>query len=175
MKINRNFLKKSWKVKIKITDIDFDDIKDIRFKIENEFWNEFKNNNNVLSFWFAPKEPLETDRTYVVHYSEAPYYQFGTIHYPAGTTEPKFYRFTLESKSFPDSYKSWSLFIRFNRADLGKTFYLIKSKLEVSDKPSLYSPSKTELEPSEQAVFVAGGGIQGSVSRLRQKGVLYVS
>lgn len=160
MKINRNFLKKSGKVEIKISEIDFEDIKDIRFKIENEFWNEFKSDKNVLSFWFSPKEPLENDRSFVVHYSDAPYYQIGTIHYPAGTTEPKFYKFIVDSNSFPDSYKSWSFFIRFRDVDLGKTFYLTKGKLEVSDKPSLYSPSKTDLEPSKQAIFLAGGVFQ---------------
>ena len=175
MKINRNYLKKSGKVEIKISEIDFEDIKDIRFKIENEFWNEFKSDKNVLSFWFSPKEPLENDRSFVVHYSDAPYYQLGTIHYPAGTTEPKFYKFIVDSNSFPDSYKSWSFFIRFNKVDLGKTFYLRKGKLEIGDNSSLYIPSETELEPSKQAVFVAGGGIQRSVSTLGFKGVGYVS
>lgn len=157
MKINRNYLKKSRQVEMKITELDFADVKDFRFLIEKDYWETFKDENNVLSFLFAPKEPLEKDRSFDVHYSQAPYYQFGTIHYPAGTTEPKFYKFILESKSFPDSYKSWSFFIRFNRVDLGKTFYLTKGKLEVSDKPSLYNPCISDIEPSKQAVFVAGG------------------
>ena len=156
MKINRNYLKKSGKVEIKITELDFEDVKDIRFSIENEFWDEFKSNKNVLSYWFAPKEPLETDRTFVVHYSQAPYYQFGTMYYPAGTTVPKFYKFIIDSKNISDSYKSPSLFIRFKDVDLGKTFYLTKGKLEIGDY-SLYTPSISELEPSKQAIFLAGG------------------
>lgn len=172
MKINRNYLKNSRKVEMKITEMDFDDVKDFRLPIENEFWNEFKNNHNVLSFWFAPKEPLDKDRYLNVHYSDAPYYQFGTMHYPAGTTEPKFYKFILESKSFPDSYKSWSLFIRFNKVDLGKTFYLTKGKLEVSDKPSLYSPSKTDLEPSKQAIFLSGGYSRKYIQNNLNRGAL---
>ena len=68
--------------------------------------------------------------------------------------------------------------------DLGKTFYLTKGKLEVDDNPSLYSPSKTELEPSKQAIYLAGGGIPRGLSSQSLKlvdfdqlslGVLYVS
>lgn len=159
---------------MKITEIDYDDVKDCRFFIEDDFWLDFKNGKTTLSFWFAPKEPLKMDRTFNVHYSASPYYHFGTMCYPAGSTEPRFYKFTMDTEGIPETYRSNSFFIRFNAVDLGKTFYLIKSKLEVSDKPSLYSPSKTELEPSKQAVFLAGG-IQGSVPTLASLGVLYVS
>lgn len=159
MKINRNYLKKSRRAEMKIAEIDFADIKDCRFFIEDDFWLDFKNGKTTLSFWFAPTEPLQTDRIFEVHYSASPYYHFGTMWYPAGSTEPKFYKFTMDTETIPETYRGGSFFIRFNKADLGKTFYLIKSKLEVSDKPSLYSPSKTELEPSKQAIFVAGGGV----------------
>ena len=157
MIINRNYLKKSVKNKFKILNMDFSDVKDCRFFIEDDFWLDFKNGKTTLSFWFAPEEPLKADRTFEVHYSQAPYYHFGIMWYPAGSTEPKFYKFTMDTEAIPETYRSHSFFIRFNSIDLGKTFYLIKSKLEVSDKPSLYSPSKTELEPSKQAVFLAGG------------------
>ena len=159
MRINRNFLKISGKAEIKITGINSEGIKDIRFKIENEFWNEFKSDKNVLSFWFSPKEPLDKDRYFDVHYTQAPYYQLGTMYYPSGTTEPKLCKFILGNKGIPDSYKGRSFFIRFNRVDLGKTFYLTKGKLEIGDY-SLYTPSISELDPSEQAIFVAEGVFQ---------------
>lgn len=160
MKINRNYLKKSIKNELKISDIDFDDVKDCRFFIEDDFWLDFKNGKTTLSFWFAPKEPLKADRTFEVHHSQAPYYHFGTMFYPEGSTEPKFYKFTMDTEGIPETYRSGSFFIRFNKVDLGKTFYLTKGKLEVDDNPSLYSPSKTELEPSKQAIYLAGGVFQ---------------
>lgn len=157
MRINKNYLKKSSKSEMKIDKIDFDDIRDIRFSIVNEFWNGFKNDKNILSFWFAPKEPLDKDRYFNIHYSQAPYYQFGTMYYPAGTTKPKFYKFILETKSFSNSYRSDSLFIRFTKQDLGKTFYLIKGKLEISDKPTLYTPCISDLESNKQALLPPEG------------------
>ncbi|WP_105300903.1 hypothetical protein [Anaerococcus marasmi] len=159
MIINRNFIKKSNKNTIEVTRMENTGVYDYRVVIEDEFWNNFKSGNTTLSFWFAPKEPLEKDRNFVVHYSDAPYYQFGTIHYPAGTNEPKFYKFTLVTKNIPETYKTLSWFIRFKEYDLGKTFYLTQSKLEVSNGNSFYIPSKTDLEPSKQAIYLAGGGV----------------
>lgn len=48
-------------------------------------------------------------------------------------------------------------------------------KLEEGDKCTPYIPNKNSLEPSKQAVFLAGGGIPRGVSTLGFKGVLYVS
>lgn len=53
------------------------------------------------------------------------------------------------------------------------TIYNIK--LVEGDQDDLYSPCKDDLEPSKQAIFLAGGGIPRGVSRITPKGVLYVS
>ena len=136
--------------------MDYDDRTDYRFFIEDDFWGKFKDGNTVLSFWFAPKEPLEKDRAFEVYYSYAPYYHFGNVNYPAGTTKPKFYEFNIDTKNIPNTYKSNTFFIRFKNADLGKTFYLTKGKLEIGDY-SLYTPSLSELEPSKQPLLPPEG------------------
>ena len=174
MKINRNFIKKSDKYLIEVEQVNSYGIYDYRIGVEKEFWNYFKNGKITLSFWFACNEALDEDRYFVVHCSEAPYYQFGTIHYPAGTTEPIFCEFTINTETIPETYRLYTIFIRFMRADLGNTFYTKNIKLEVSNGHSLYNPSISELKPSKQAIFVAGGGIpRGVSSRLEE--VLYVS
>ena len=42
-------------------------------------------------------------------------------------------------------------------------------KLEKGKEETIYNPNINNLEPSKQAIFVAGGGIQGSVSTLSLK------
>lgn len=48
-------------------------------------------------------------------------------------------------------------------------------KIEEGDKKTPYIPSKNMLDPSKQAIFLAGGGIPRGVSTLRFLGVGYVS
>lgn len=58
-------------------------------------------------------------------------------------------------------------------ANIGLTVF--NFKLENGKEETVYNPNINSLEPSKQAVFLAGGGIQGSVSTLGQEGVCYVS
>ena len=60
-------------------------------------------------------------------------------------------------------------------ANNGGDFKEVDLKIEEGDKKTPYIPSKNMLDPSEQAIFVAGGGIPGGLSKIGQKGVLYVN
>lgn len=48
-------------------------------------------------------------------------------------------------------------------------------KLEKGDKMTPYLPHKSNVKPDNQAIFLAGGGIPGGLSKIGKEGVLYVS
>lgn len=69
------------------------------------------------------------------------------------------YTFTADKDGYVIFYLS------NGNGDTKETYF----KIEKGDTSTPYIPSKNMLEPSKQAVFVAGGGIQGSVSTLSLK------
>lgn len=157
MRIKENYLKASDKQTINITRMTYDNTYDYRIIIYDEFWENFKDSNIILSFWFRPEKPLKEERKFNINFGTAPWYQFGTLVYPANKNEFKFYEFKLETKGMADSYRTNHFFIRFNNVDLGKTFHLKELKLEKGEKATPYIPNKNSLEPSKQAVFLSGG------------------
>lgn len=160
MIINENYLKVSNKHTINVTRMDFENAYDYRIFFYDEFWENFKDSDIILSFWFRPEKPPKEERKLDIHFGAGPWYQLGTLVYPANKNEFKFYEFKLETKRMADSYKINHFFIRFNNVDLGKTFYLKELKLEKGDKATAYIPNKNSLEPSKQAIFPIGGVFQ---------------
>ena len=157
MRINENYLTVSDKHTVNVTRMDYDNAYDYRIIIYDEFWKNFKDSDIILSFWFRPEKPLKEERKFDIHFGTSPYYQFGTLTYPSNSIEPKFFTFKMETQYMKESYSVNHFFIRFNNVDLGKTFYLKELKLEKGDKATPYIPNKHSLEPSKQAIFVAGG------------------
>lgn len=157
MRINENYLTVSDKHTVNVTRMDYDNAYDYRIIIYDEFWKNFKDSDIILSFWFRPEKPPKEERKFDIHFGTGPWYQLGTLVYPANKNEFKFYKFKLETKRMVDSYKADHFFIRFNNVDLGKTFYLKELKLEKGDKATAYIPNKNSLEPSKQAIFLSGG------------------
>lgn len=157
MIINENYLKVSDKKTVNVTRMDFENAYDYRIYLYDEFWENFKDSNIILSFWFRPEKPLKEERRFNIHFGTSPYYQFRDLVYPANTNEFKFYECKMETKTMKDSYKTNHFFIRFNNVDLGKTFYLKDLKLEKGDKATPYIPNKNSLETGKRQYFIGGG------------------
>lgn len=175
MIVNENFINSSNNRIVNVEKMDFGNVYDYRISVQNEFWENFKDSNIILSFWFRPEKPLKEERRFNIHFGTSPYYQFRDLVYPANTNEFKFYECKTETKAMKDSYKTNHFFIRFNNVDLGKTFYLKELKLEKGDNATPYIPNKNSVKADNQAVFLSGGGIRRSLSKIGKEGVLYVS
>lgn len=166
MIINENYLKISDKHTVNVKRMDFDDAYDYRISLYDEFWENFKDSDIILSFWFRPEAPPKEERKLDIHFGTSPWHKLGTLVYPANTNEFKFYEFKLETKNMKDSYRIDHFFIRFNNVDLGKTFYLKELKLEKGDKATPYIPHENSLETAKRPYFIGGGYVQRGLSNL---------
>ena len=75
MIVNENYLKISDKHTVNVTRMDFENAYDYRIYLYDEFWDNFKDKDIILSFWFRPEAPPKEERKHNIHFGTGPWYQ----------------------------------------------------------------------------------------------------
>lgn len=125
---------------------------DLTFSICDSFWkNENRFGTVILSFDVEPDEELSADFSSNVWFRAEPWYSFPSWTYPKRTKEKKHYTLQASLKNAETTYKTTQLFVRFQTKDtIGMTFTNVK--LEISTKPSDWTPAPEDIDSSISAV-----------------------
>ncbi|MBS8015031.1 matrix-binding protein EbhB [Streptococcus suis] len=163
---NRNYLLDSKATTINMTGVTDTGTWDTPINISADFWKHddvYKNQKIRLSLYYQSSVAYSTSRTFPVHFRKSPWYQIGTITYPAGSTRPVKYEFTFGT--MPSGFDASQIFIRFDRAlDRGRVHTIERAQLEVSDMFSDWSPAPEDGDQAIQAVSTQVNTLAGSWS-----------
>ncbi|HEL1995940.1 TPA: phage tail protein [Streptococcus suis] len=163
---NRNYLLDSKATTINMTSVTDTGTWDTPINISADFWKHddvYKNQKIRLSLYYQSSVTYSTSRTFPVHFRKSPWYQIGTITYPAGSTRPVKYEFTFGT--MPSGFDASQIFIRFDRAlDRGRVHTIERAQLEVSDMFSDWSPAPEDGDQAIQAVSTQVNTLAGSWS-----------
>ena len=142
--------------------------------ISAEFWKHddvYKNQKIKLSLYYQSSVAYSSSRTFPVYFRKSPWYQIGTITYPAGTTKLMKYEFTFGT--MPSGFDASQIFIRFDKAlDRGRIQTIEKAHLEIGDLFSDWSPAPEDGDSAVQAVTTQVNTLAGawSVQNLTSSG-----
>ncbi|MDG3195963.1 phage tail spike protein [Streptococcus suis] len=163
---NRNYLLDSKATTINMTSVTDTGVWDTPINISADFWKHddvYKKQKIRLSLYYQSSVAYSTSRTFPVHFRKSPWYQIGTITYPAGSTRPVKYEFTFGT--MPSDFDASQIFIRFDRAlDRGRVHTIERAQLEVSDMFSDWSPAPEDRDQAIQAVSTQVNTLAGSWS-----------
>lgn len=142
--------------------------------ISAEFWKHddvYKNQKIKLSLYYQSSVAYSSSRTFPVYFRKSPWYQIGTITYPAGTTKLMKYEFTFGT--MPSGFDASQIFIRFDKAlDRGRIQTIEKAHLEIGDLFSDWSPALEDGDSAVQAATTQVNTLAGawSVQNLTSSG-----
>ncbi|CYY87541.1 phage tail spike protein [Streptococcus suis] len=163
---NRNYLLDSKVTTINMTSVTDTGTWDTPINISADFWKHddvYKNQKIRLSLYYQSSVAYSTSRTFPVYFRKSPWYQIGTITYPAGSTRLVKYEFTFGT--MPSGFDASQIFIRFDRAlDKGRVHTIERAQLEVSDMFSDWSPAPEDGDQTIQAVSTQVSTLAGSWS-----------
>ena len=144
---------------------------DLTWNVSKEAFNINPNKNGQykthFSFDMQASSALPTARTWRIYWRADPWTTFGTITYPANTTDVQHYELKITTPVTQPI--SDEIFIRFMKEDTGKPSYTItNSLLTIGDVFEDYSPNPDDTIEAIKEVNtkwdVANGQIQGKVT-----------
>ncbi|MDN2966411.1 hypothetical protein PCO09_00375 [Streptococcus suis] len=163
---SRNYLLNSKLTTTDMTGISDTGLLDVPINISADCWKHddvYKNQKIRLSLYYQSSVAYSTSRTFPVHFRKSPWYQIGTITYPANTVKLMKFEFTFGT--MPTGFDATQIFIRFDRTlDRGRVHTIERAHLEVSDMFSDWSPAPEDGNQAIQAVSTQVNTLAGSWS-----------
>ncbi|NQN23875.1 hypothetical protein HPA49_10310, partial [Streptococcus suis] len=151
---SRNYLLNSKLTTTDMTGISDTGSLDVPINISADCWKHddvYKNQKIRLSLYYQSSVAYSTSRTFPVYFRKSPWYQIGTITYPANTVKLMKFEFTFGT--MPTGFDATQIFIRFDRTlDRGRVHTIERAHLEVSDMFSDWSPAPEDGNQAIQAV-----------------------
>ncbi|CZA82276.1 prophage LambdaSa2%2C PblB [Streptococcus suis] len=163
---SRNYLLNSKLTTTDMTGISDTGSLDVPINISADCWKHddvYKNQKIRLSLYYQSSVAYSTSRTFPVYFRKSPWYQIGTITYPANTVKLMKFEFTFGT--MPTGFDATQIFIRFDRTlDRGRVHTIERAHLEVSDMFSDWSPAPEDGNQAIQAVSTQVNTLAGSWS-----------
>ncbi|HEP1844457.1 TPA: hypothetical protein VCA72_001612 [Streptococcus suis] len=161
---SRNYLLNSKLTTTDMTGISDTGSLDVPINISADCWKHddvYKNQKIRLSLYYQSSVAYSTSRTFPVYFRKSPWYQIGTITYPANTVKLMKFEFTFGT--MPTGFDATQIFIRFDRTlDRGRVHTIERAHLEVSDMFSDWSPAPEDGNQAIQAVSTQVNTLAGS-------------
>ncbi|WP_079846772.1 phage tail spike protein [Streptococcus suis] len=163
---SRNYLLNSKLTTTDMTGISDTGSLDVPINISADCWKHddvYKSQKIRLSLYYQSSVAYSTSRTFPVYFRKSPWYQIGTITYPANTVKLMKFEFTFGT--MPTGFDATQIFIRFDRTlDRGRVHTIERAHLEVSDMFSDWSPAPEDGNQAIQAVSTQVNTLAGSWS-----------
>lgn len=148
-------------------------------------YGNHNNTSRIASYTTSAVAPVEKGRQYTISYTVKKTNRFGVYldtlsngwngNFDNATEIVRYYNTKPGEKITKSVTADINGYMIIYLANNGGDFKEVDFKIEEGGIKTPYVPSKNLIEPSKQAIFVAGGGIPRGVSTLDIQGAEYVS